>query len=126
MKEKELRVLVKKMYPNFLLHKEDGIRATSLFLMEKQGNGMIRVCWYHSEMCAVISDLSVSESFRKNGLGAQLMGMAEALARAEKKDFVQLRVLKDSWTEEWYKRRGYRFFEADDDKRFVMLIKDLR
>ena len=81
-------------------------------IMEKSGKGFARIYWYLDDPNSVYLDsLVVSDNFRKLGLGRTLQELREGIGVCRLAKYSYLWVEKDSWMEEWYKRRGYSYYK---------------
>ena len=77
-------------------------------ILEKEGRAMCSTYWYEDEPLLIyLSDLSVSESARKLGLGTQLQKIHEDIAKQIGATTSCLHVGKTTWMHEWYQRLGY-------------------
>ena len=71
-----------------------------------------------------ICDLSVVESFRKKGLGNEMMRYALSSCRDNNMTFARLHVdAKNIWLKEWYERLGFKELSRDENE--IELIKEL-
>ena len=95
--------------------------------MEKSGKGFARVYWYLDDPTSIYLDsLGVIESYRNNGLGRRLQEMREEIGRTKGATHSYLFVLKGSWMEEWYKRRGYSYYkEYELLENNIWMVKEL-
>ena len=96
-------------------------------IMEKSGKAFARVYWYLDDSNSIYLDsLSVSEVYRRKGLGTKLQEMREDIGRLRSAKYSYLWVEKGSWMEEWYKRRGYSYYkEYEDLNNHVWMRKEL-
>lgn len=76
-----------------------------------------------------IHDLVVHETVRNQGRGQYLLDLAELeIIRTFKRHYAVLRVLPGSWMEQWYRRNGYKDWNAGDEYQcdgYIELRKEL-
>lgn len=114
--------------PGYIHHVGDTYWGKSLYVMEERGIALVCVSWYEDDQpdTAFIEGLSVSFKYRELGYGSSLMDMAENVCRALERRYAILGVVRGSWQEQWYRRRGYKDCERrHEDKELIMLRKDL-
>ena len=71
-----------------------------------------------------ICDLSVVESFRKKGVGNDMMQLAIAECRTQNMNYARLHVdAKNIWLKEWYERLGFKELSRDENE--IEMIKEL-
>lgn len=71
-----------------------------------------------------ICDLSVIESFRKKGIGNDMMQLAIEECKTQNMTFARLHVdAKNIWLQEWYGRLGFKELSRDENE--IEMIKDL-
>lgn len=96
------------MKKEFNIKKGKCVYAIYYDISDKQDRGSIRL-WIeyknHSEL--FLSNLIVSESYRKNGLGQKLLNYSEIAAKKLGIHRIALKVVRNSWMENWYKRNGF-------------------
>lgn len=81
-----------------------------LFVFSQNYNGRIscRLSFYNdTPQDAVISDLYVHKSIRKQGGATAILNWCYECAKDRGCSSVSLRSDKDDWTREWYKRLGF-------------------
>lgn len=100
----------------------------SLFITEKSGNAMARLYWYHDDNTTVYLDwLNVSETHRKKGLGKELQEIRERIGVSMGAVTSCLWVVKGSWMQDWYKRRGYvDWIDHDTETNAIWMRKQLK
>jgi len=76
-----------------------------------QGNGHVRVSFYPDQI--IISDLYVSEKYRKRGYATALLNYADFLVLEYGKGKKATIVPLTDWEREWYIRRGYEIIEEE-------------
>lgn len=91
-------------------------------------NGTAMVCVKFDEKSfpktGYICDLSVIESFRKKGVGNDMMQLALAECRTQNMNFARLHVdAKNNWLREWYERLGFNELSRDENE--IEMIKKL-
>ncbi|BBI90546.1 hypothetical protein HYO65_gp154 [Tenacibaculum phage PTm1] len=70
--------------------------------------------------------LYVNDSVRRNGYGKKLQELREELGRTLDKSKSILWVVKGTWQEEWYKRRGYTLLaERVEDSNTIWMSKKI-
>lgn len=101
--------------------------AVYYHFMEVNGKCYSRAYTFQNDKGAIyLSDLSVSEGYRNNGLGLEMQLKREDLGRELGCKYSYLFVRKGSWMRKWYDRRGYKYFcKKEDDKTSVWLRKKL-
>ncbi len=84
----------------FLLEKEGQLLGTVLLKKEN---------WFTGKNSAYVSQLAVTPTLKKNGLGTLLMDLCEDLAKKEGLEAIQLDTAKPAGhLVAWYKKRGYK------------------
>lgn len=123
---KEFCKTLNKKYMNvflrFHLHYDPGERASCVTIMLDGGIGLVRLTWYDDDEIALISDLHVVDCARRIGLGGFLLLLVIETARFLGFEMIQLKVLKQSWMEEWYKKVGFIFTQSDEDGKYDWMI----
>ena len=75
----------------------------------------------------VLTHLFVKESYRKKGYGNQALNDIETIAKNNYNCLMcYLKVEVGSWIHNWYLRRGYEYWQDDEDPEYVWLFKNLR
>lgn len=75
-----------------------------------------------------LSNLFVNESLRKNGYGDRIIEWVFDYAKSRSFKTIILNVVKNSWMEKWYERKGFEYLEDCEDDGYkgnVWLKKDL-
>lgn len=75
-----------------------------------------------------LSNLFVNESLRKNGYGNRIIEWVFDYAKSRSFKTIILNVVKNSWMEKWYERKGFEYLEDCEDDEYkgnVWLKKDL-
>ena len=106
----------------WIFHYQNLLHQQALFIMEKSGHAMIRICKMDYEDCVYLSDLYVNEDYRKNNLGNELMVICEKIARKIKVNAIELDAYINSWVIEWYKKLG---FEITQSTGFITMVKKI-
>ena len=85
---------------------------------------MCRLTIYEGDNYGIISDLYVNPSYRCGGIGSQLIKDCEDEIRSRCIDYSKICVTKNTLqTDEllgYYKKRGYKIFESNDEQ-YIML-----
>lgn len=128
-KDELISKAVSSIKSGYLYHLADTYWGKSLHIIEKEtAAALVSVSWYEdcNLECAYIEGLSVSFKYRELGYGRELMDMAEDVCRCLERQYAVLSVVKGSWQEGWYRRRGYEDFDSGlIDEELVTLRKDL-
>lgn len=74
----------------------------------------------------IISDLSVIEEARKDGLGFTMLIRLEQDAISRGCTELVLQADRDGWQREWYKRLGYTYHDEGNEPRFIWMIKNVK
>lgn len=94
---------------NYIYHISMCDWGVFIYIMEKKGSSFARLYWYHEDMSNVYLDsMSVNEEARRKGLGTKMQEIREKIGVQLGFSTSHLWVEKDSWMNEWYKRRGYK------------------
>jgi predicted GNAT family acetyltransferase len=73
-----------------------------------------------------LSCIYVSPPKRNQGLGNNILHIAEEEAKRMKFSTICLKVLKDSWQCKWYSGRGYKDLCTDEeDARYIWKVKNI-
>lgn len=96
----------------------------SIFIYRSDDTGMIRIYVDDKDNYGFISDLFVKEVSRQNGIGNDLLSIAEKVIGALELPFSQLRVKKGTWMEEWYNKYGFTPLYEEDG--YVWMIKKVQ
>ena len=104
------------------------IKLNEVQHIEKYGSidGYFNLEYYDddNDKCYLTS-LYVSEDKRKQGIGTQLVKLAEEIADSKCYSQILLKCNRTEWVYGWYKSMGYNHFQ-DSDFNDVWLIKNLR
>ena len=93
---------------NFNVVRQDWDGYQCWFVISSDYPVSCRLCIYGgTPKEAVVSDLFVSEGFRKQGLGTDILKYCETLAKEQGCNSISLRSDNDDWVREWYKRLGF-------------------
>ena len=103
-------------YLNYIQHKCEWWWGSTITVIHKEGIRTIDVQFANdAPNVAYICGLSVFTPKQRNGLGKELLLMAEDIARKHWKKFARLIVDKDKeWLVRWYERCGYMIFYTDE------------
>lgn len=84
------------------------------------------VIYWYTDNCTecILSDVKVKSFYRKIGYGNLLLIKAIQIAKERGFETMCLRVLKDSWMYDWYKRNGFNYHSHFGD--YVWMIKNLK
>lgn len=75
---------------------------------------------------AYLSNVFVDEKMRGNGIGNTILDKADEMARKIGAETLCLKVKRDSFVHQWYRRKGYVDFQPDnDDKDHIWMKKKL-
>jgi len=73
-----------------------------------------------------ISELNVTDEFRRKGVGTLLIQTLEQMCRYYHASNVYLWVKKDTWAHEWYKRLGYEYLKDHEiEENVIWMVKSL-
>lgn len=99
-----------------------------IMLMEEHGHAFVRLYWYNGdEKDLYIECLSVDLMQRRKGFATEILKVAEQTAETLGARCISLSVKKDTWTYEWYIRKGFNWFAWDrKTKNTVWLRKTLK
>ena len=101
----------------FIYHVSPVDWGHAIFIMEKHGHAFGHLYLYDDDDTVVyLSCLSVDEEFRNKGLGTKLQEMREEMGVLLGASVSCLLVRDGTWMHDWYKRRGYVDFKADEDE----------
>ena len=96
------------MKVKLISHSLSAPEAMYFYFMGQNGECFFKIYEYSNDSTfCVFSELSVSNKFRKKGIGDFALSFAVDLANSMNCDFIYLWVDKDSWMFDWYKRRGF-------------------
>ena len=71
-----------------------------------------------------LSNVFVDEEHRREGFGNSILNVADKIAKKMNADSICLKVKRESFVHEWYKRYGYSDLCVDDeDKEFMWMVK---
>ena len=111
----------------FISHQRKETEGVSIMFMEEKGRAFGRLYFYDNDSTMVLlSDLSVSPEDRKQGIGRQMQEIREQMAINSSATTAYLWVEKDSWMQEWYRRRGYEdYADKEDEENKIWMKKTL-
>lgn len=90
------------------------------------GRGIVNISIENDNpLVATIHGVSVLPNNRENGIGTELIELAEREAYEMGASRVCLATEPDSWLEKWYKRLGYQFDSYNEDN-LKVLVKELK
>lgn len=96
----------------------------SIYFFSIKNNFMCRLTIYNSDNYGIISDLYVNPKYRRNGIGSQLIKECENEIHNRHIDYSKICVAKNTLQTDkllkYYKKRGYKIFELNDEY-YVML-----
>lgn len=82
--------------------------------------------WYHDDNKNIyISSLKVKTNIKQQGFGTKLLDNIEKIGKCLGATFSCLWVEKNSWMQEWYKRKGYEDY-IDKNKKYIWMKKRLK
>ena len=84
--------------------------------------GLLHIAYSLLYMMANIYDLDVLPNYRNRGFGTEILRLAELSAIKNNATEIQLWVVDENLVI-WYKKRGYKIVEKDDDGTFLMSKK---
>lgn len=91
-----------------------------------RGKACGRMYWYSDDNTTIYFEgLSVACRERKRGFGTKLLEILEKKAICLGATTSCLWVRKNTWIQEWYKRKGYVDFQDCEDVNFVWMKKAL-
>ena len=71
-----------------------------------------------------LSNVFVDEERRKEGIGNSILNATDKIAKKMNADSICLKVKRETFVHEWYKRHGYSDLCTDDeDKDFMWMVK---
>lgn len=114
------------METKVIVHSNSWYWGTSVDIVKDDGTAMVGVKFDEKSFpkAGYICDLSVVESFRKKGIGNDMMQLAIAECRALKMNFARLHVdAKNIWLKEWYEFLGFKELSRDENE--IEMIKEL-
>lgn len=102
---------------NFIYHSKTESWGSSIFLMEKEGKAFGRLYWYNDDILnKYIEGLSVDDQFRKQKIGTSLLKRLEKISKSMCANSISLKVEKNTWMYDWYKRLGYKECKTNEEK----------
>ena len=107
----------------WIFHYQKWTRQNSIFIMKKNGEAMIHVSRLPGDDSIFLSDLYVTEDFRGDNLGNELMDICEKIAHKIKVNEIELDAYSNSWVIEWYKKLGFHITSSGGT--FVTMIKKI-
>ena len=102
-----------------------------LSVIENHGLGFVQISIEKAFDFGYIHNLVVHENTRHKGLGKQLLSEAENIIKTKiQRKYAVLRVVPDSWVEQWYRKNGYTdFIEGNpapyENNGYITLRKNL-
>lgn len=118
--------LMKHKLVNYITHKKENDWGNYWFFMASEGCAFARAYMYDDDKSTIYMDLlSVSPECRKQGMGLGLQMVRENLGRRLGCEFSCLWVEKGKWMEQWYERRGYKYYSDHEDGKSVWMRKSL-
>lgn len=107
----------------FICHLSEADWGWTINVMEKSGRAFARTYYLNETSDTIYFDwLSVDKEFRSGGLATELLN-----SHIKVSEFFNLESMlwvdKNSWVEEWYKRKGYEYHAEYNDES-VWLIKN--
>lgn len=107
-------------------HYYKGEVSDSIFLTAIDGASHCRLYWFNDNDNIIYLDyLSVSEAFRKKGLGLKLQLLREQMGKILGAKTSILWVERGTWQRGWYERRGYLFHSDYKKEDAIWMKKDL-
>jgi hypothetical protein len=119
---------ISKIPENFIAHYQGSEIDDTITVMEKHGNAIIRIHWYNDDNSTVyLYELNVNEKSKKQGIGTELLTIAENVGLNLGADKSCIWVEKDSWMYKWYKKLGYSDFKVHDkEDNTIWMMKTLK
>jgi GNAT superfamily N-acetyltransferase len=122
----KIQEAVKSVDPNYIAHAAFNRWGNEIFLMQKEGNGFIRLYWLEEDISTVyISWLSVSPDKVKQGIGKTLVKLCEQIGVILGAEECGLWVDKTEWMKLWYERLGYEFYLEHHEENYIWMKKSL-
>jgi GNAT superfamily N-acetyltransferase len=107
----------------FIYHSSDSDWGWSVMVMEKSGKAFARTYYLNETNNTIYFDwLSVDDEYRKKGLATELLNQHIKTAEYFNLESM-LWVDRNSWKEEWYKRKGYVYYSEYNYKSVWMIKK---
>lgn len=72
-----------------------------------------------------LSNVRIDESLQGQGYGNEILKEAEQQALSKGFSTIELKVLINSWTHDWYRRHGYSDLCYDENKNYIWMKKEL-
>lgn len=108
-----------------VIHKNTWCWGRTHTIIIRNGHGLVNVSVENDNpKAASIHGLSVTEDYRRLGIGRALIMEAEQEAREMGATRVGIATEPNSWLEDWYKRLGYEF-DSYDENNLIVLSKNL-
>ena len=109
---KEVKRFCESIKSRFISHFKTEYWGSSILIMEKRGKAFMHVYWYNDDNTTIyLESLSVLSKFRNQGIGAEMLSIAEIIGVKLRATTVCLWVLwvrEDTWVHDWYIRIGYK------------------
>lgn len=86
----------------------------SMLVISDDFNATCRIFIYDDDpKTAIITDLYVNESMRKNKKATQIIDYAITIAKENGCEAIELKSNEDNWIREWYKRLGFKIVSQE-------------
>lgn len=99
----------------FLCHINSTIDELNIIIMSRYGEGMCRMYLKKEDNLFTFCDLSVMDDYRQQGIGTSLLQTSLHISRLYGIDYVELKVLSESWMKNWYLKMGFNYFVKEDE-----------
>ena len=110
---------------DIVIHKNNWCWGKTHTIVIRGGHGLVNISIENDRpYIALIHGVSVTEDYRKSGVGHTLLKLAETEAVEMGAQYVSLATEPGSWMESWYKRLGYEF-NTYDENNLIILVKNL-
>ena len=103
-----------------IIHRNKWFWGNCSTIVAADGFGLCRVSVEHNDNIAYLSDVIVAPSHQKQGIGNELLEVAESEARRMGASKLMLWTIPGSWMVGWYGRRGYLYMWKDANGIVVM------
>jgi GNAT superfamily N-acetyltransferase len=111
------------------IDEHEGESHTEWTLMTAKGEAKAVVQWsnHETDPIALLTGVSVEPPFRMKGYGNGMVNAAEDIVRREGKERICLFVVRGSWLQYWYERRGYAWHSDHEEyPNHIWMYKDLK
>lgn len=113
-----------KLKDKYIIHTSDyNFNEYYIYIMEREGNAFVRLCMEKDEL--YIDMLSVSKSHRKKGIASELLLISEQISKFLICNNILLWCNKSKWVFNWYKRKGYNFYQNHEEYNCVWMKKEV-